>query len=97
MRVIAIKRLREYWQKEPDSEKALPAWYAEAEAADWKTPADIKASYRNASVLKSRRVVFNICGNKYRLVVRIRFDHSTVYIRFIGTHPEYDAIDANTI
>lgn len=97
MRVIAIKRLREYWQKEADSERALRAWYAEAEAADWKTPAEIKATYQNASILKNGRAVFNICGNKYRLVVRIRFDHSTVYIRFIGTHREYDAIDANTI
>lgn len=97
MRVIAIKRLRDYWQKEPDVEKALRAWYAEAEEADWKTPAQIKATYRSASILQKGRVVFNVCGNKYRLVVRIRFDYSTIYIRFIGTHTEYDSIDANEI
>jgi mRNA interferase HigB len=65
MRVIAIKRLREYWQKQPACEQALRAWYAEAENADWKTPADIKATYRNASILKNGRVVFNICGNNH--------------------------------
>ncbi len=97
MRVIAIKRLREYWQKEPAAEQALRAWYAEAEEADWKTPAEIKRRYGNASILKNGRVVFNIYGNKYRLIVRIRFDHATVYIRFIGTHEEYDEIDANKI
>lgn len=97
MRVIAIKRLREYWQKEQEAEQALRAWYAEAEDADWKTPAEIKQKYGNASVLKNGRVVFNICGNKYRLIVRIRFDHATVYIRFIGTHEEYDKIDADKI
>ena len=97
MRVIAIKRLREYWLQEPACEQALRAWYAEAEDADWKTPAEIKATYRNASILKDGRVVFNICGNNYRLVVKIRFDHATVYIRFIGTHKRYDSIAANTI
>src|SRR5437773_5528778 len=97
MRVIAMKRLREYWQKEAQAEQALRAWYAEAREAEWKTPVEIKAKYGNASILINGRVVFNICGNKYRLVVRIRFDHATVYIRFIGTHEEYDAIDANNI
>src|SRR5204863_5162227 len=97
MRVIAIKRLQQYWQKEPASEQALRAWYAEAEEADWKTPAQIKAKYGNASILKNGRVEFNICGNKYRLIVRIRFDYATIYIRFIGTHEEYDKIDVNKI
>jgi mRNA interferase HigB len=96
MRVIAIKRLREYWQNEPATEQALRASYAEAEDADWKTPAEIKAKYGNASVLKNGRVVFNICGNNYRLVVAINYDYATVYVRFIGTHKEYDKIDANT-
>jgi mRNA interferase HigB len=97
MRVIAIKRLREYWQYEPATEQALRAWYTEAEDADWKTPAEIKAKYGNASVLKNGRVVFNICGNNYRLVVAINYDYATVYVRFIGTHKEYDKIDANMI
>ncbi|OQA64347.1 MAG: mRNA interferase HigB [Spirochaetes bacterium ADurb.Bin269] len=97
MRVIARKTLCDYWEHEPASKEALTAWFAEAEKADWESPADIKTQYRNASVLKDSRVVFNICGNKYRLIVRINFQFRTVYIRFIGTHKEYDAIDAGTI
>jgi mRNA interferase HigB len=97
MRVIARKTLKEYWEKEPETEQELKAWFAEAEDADWKTPADVKAKYGNASILKSGRVVFNICGNKHRLVVRINYDFRIIYIRFMGTHKEYDQIDAQTI
>jgi mRNA interferase HigB len=97
MRVIARKALRDYWQKEPAAEQDLKAWFAEAENADWKTPAEVKVKYGNASILKAGRVVFNICGNKYRLVVRINYAFGVVYIRFIGTHDEYDRIDAQTI
>ena len=97
-RIISIKKLREFWDDRfPDSEQALKAWYAEAKNANWQAPTDIKAQYRNASVLKGGRVVFNICGNKYRLIVKINFPASIVYIRFVGTHKEYDAIDAGTI
>ncbi len=97
MRVVAIKRLKEYWQKEPATEQALQAWYAEAEEANWKSPAQIKEKYGNASILKNGRVVFNICGNKYRLIVKINYDYAMVYVRFIGTHKEYDKVDTNTI
>lgn len=98
MRVIALRTLRQFWETHPqgrEAEGALRAWHAEAARADWATPADIKAQYRSASVLKSGRVVFNIAGNKFRLVVRINFPYRVVYIRFVGTHAEYDAIDAD--
>ena len=97
MRVIARKTLRDYWEKEPGTEQELKAWFAEAEAAEWKTPADVKEKYGNASVLKDGRVVFNICGNNYRLVTWINYSFRTIYIRFIGTHKDYDKIDAQSI
>jgi mRNA interferase HigB len=97
MHVISIKKLREFWGRFPDSEEALKTWYAEAEAASWGNPADIKAKFRSASILKGSRVVFNICGNKYRLVVRVLYPFFTVHIRFVGTHKEYDAIDAEVV
>jgi mRNA interferase HigB len=97
MRVITNKRLKDYWQREPAVKGALQAWYAEAKAGEWKTPADIKAKFGAASILQSGRVVFNLCGNRYRLVVRINYRFAMVYIRFIGTHAEYDQIDAETI
>ena len=97
MRVIAKKRLREFWGRYPDSEQQLKAWYAEANDATWQTPAVVKAKYGKASILKDSRVVFNICGNKYRLVAKINYPHQVVYIRFVGTHEQYDAIDAETI
>jgi mRNA interferase HigB len=97
MRVISLKALKDYWRKEPSAEEELRAWHAEAKNAAWKTPADIKAKYKEASILKARRVVFNICGNKYRLVVRINYQYAVIYIRFVGTHKEYNKIDAETI
>ena len=97
MRVISRRRLREFWQSRPDSEGSLKAWFAEAKAAAWKTPADVKAHYGSASILKNGRVVFNVCGNKYRLVVRVNYDYAVVYVRFVGTHHDYDAIDAETV
>ena len=97
MRVIAKKILREFWEKHNDSEEQLKTWFKEASRANWKSPSDIKAEYTKASILKSRRVVFNICGNKYRLIVEINYDRQWVFIRFIGTHGEYDKIDADKI
>ena len=97
MRVVAKRTLREFWERFPDAEEALKAWYAEAEAATWHNPAEIKSQYRSASILKDNRVVFNICGNKYRLVVKISYKNGVILIRFIGTHREYDAIDAEVI
>lgn len=97
MRVIARKTLRDFWQKEPAAEQELKAWFTEAENAVWKTPTGVTAKYGNASILKAGRVVFNICGNQYRLVVRVNYAFGVIYIRFIGTHGEYDRIDAQTI
>ena len=97
MRVVAKKTLRKFWERFPDAEDALKTWFAEAEGATWSTPGEIKAQYRSASILKDSRVVFNICGNKYRLVVKINYKIGIVLIRFIGTHREYDAINAEEV
>lgn len=97
MRVIAVATLRTFWELHPDAEQPLKAWYEEAMNASWVQPADIKAQYRSASVLKNRRVVFNIKGNDYRLIVAIAYKLQIVYVKFIGTHKEYDAVDADTI
>lgn len=97
MRIIALSTLREFWEKNPDAETPLRAWYALASRADWSTPADIKDVYRNASFTGNNRVVFNIKGNDYRLVVAVRYDRGLIYVRFIGTHREYDRIDVETI
>lgn len=97
MRVIAKKILREFWEKYTDSEEALKTWYKEASKANWSSPNTIKSEYTKVSILKSGRAVFNICGNKYRLIVEINYPRKWVFIRFIGTHKEYDKIDANKI
>ena len=97
MHIVAVKYLRSFWDKNPDSEQSLKSWVEEAKKASWSQPAQIKEQYRSASILKNKRVVFNIKGNDYRLVVKIHYDRGTVYIRFVGTHREYDAIDAGTI
>ncbi len=97
MRVIAKRPLRDFWQRHPDSEEQLKAWYSEAKYAQWRAPADVKGKYGSASILKDSRVVFNICGNKYRLIVKVNYPYQVVYIRFIGTHKQYDAIDAEAI
>jgi mRNA interferase HigB len=97
MRVIALKALRLFWEQHPDARQALQAWYHDAKTATWKTPADIKSNYRNASFVGNNRVVFNVKGNQYRVVAAMRYDHGIVYIRFVGTHEEYDKIDAATV
>ncbi len=99
MHVIKRKTLVAFyqWPGNQDAKGALEAWYYEAKHAQWASPAEIKAQYRSASILKNNRVVFNIAGNKYRLIVRINYDSKTVFIRFIGTHREYDKIDAEVI
>ena len=97
MRVIAKKILRDFWEKYADSEQQLKTWHKEASKAVWSSPSDIKAEYTRASILKSGRVVFNICGNKYRLIVDINYRRQWVFIRFIGTHKDYDSIDADKI
>ena len=99
MRVIAIATLKAFWKdaKHKDAEQPLRAWYDEATKAAWQQPADIKAHYRNASILKNRRVVFNIKGNDYRLVAAVSFKLQLIYVKFVGTHQAYDAIDAETV
>ena len=97
MKIISVKTLRDFWAENPDAEQPLRAWVDEAAKADWKSPADIKAQYRTASILKNRRVVFNIKGNHYRLIVAIAYQRGWVFVKFIGNHKEYDAIDADTI
>jgi len=89
--------LSDYWQNAPETGQALKAWFAETQKAQWNTPAEIKEKYRSASFVKNNRVIFNICGNKYRLIVRINYNSKTVFIRFIGTHSEYDKINAEEI
>lgn len=97
MRIIAIKTLREFWAIHPQSEIPLRSWYAEASHAEWRTSADIKTAHRNASFLSNDRVVFNIKGNDYRLVVAVRYTQKLMFIRFVGAHAEYDRIDAETV
>ncbi len=96
-RIFAKGTLREFWSRHPYSEQYLKTWYNTAMNADWKKPEDVKRSYANASILKDSRVVFNIRGNSYRMVVKFNYMHQLAFIRFIGTHSEYDKIDANTI
>jgi mRNA interferase HigB len=97
MRIIARSALRVFWESYPDAEQPLKACYHDAAQADWKTPDEIKSFYRNASILANNRVVFNIKGNDYRLVVAVHYNRGVVYIRFIGTHREYDSIDAESV
>ncbi|MBF8272289.1 MAG: Protein of unknown function DUF2136 [Magnetococcales bacterium] len=100
MRIIAKRTLREFWKCDPaylNCRGPLEAWHAIVAQSDWKTPAKIKDQFRHASFIKGNRVVFNIAGNKYRLLVKINYPHGVVYIRFIGTHAQYDQIDAETV
>lgn len=86
-----------FWERNQQAEQPLKAWFREAAGSDWASPDDVKTRYRHASILKNNRVVFNIRGNRYRLVVQINYDFKVVYIRFVGTHQAYDRIDAETI
>lgn len=99
MRIIAKGILRAFWSqpKYRDAEQPLKSWYDEVQSTNWKTPHDVKALYRHASFLAGNRIVFNIHGNTYRLVVAVNYRFSIVYVRFIGTHSQYDKIDATTI
>ena len=92
MKIISVKTLRDFWAENPDAEQPLKAWVDEATKADWKTPAEIKDQYRSASILKNKRVVFNIKGNDFRMIAIIGYTPQKVFIRFIGTHAEYDKI-----
>lgn len=97
MHIIRPERLEAFWAKHPKAEGPLRSWYDTADAARWQSPDEVKATYGTASILKGGRVVFDIGGNKYRLVAKIRFDTKIVFVRFVGTHAEYDRIDANTV
>jgi len=97
MRIISRKKLREFWGKHSDAAQPLQAWYYDVKHAKWQNPKDIKSVYRNVSFLAHNRVVFNIKGNKYRLVVAVQYNFGIVFIRFIGTHRDYDTIDAANI
>jgi mRNA interferase HigB len=97
VRIISRRKLKEFWERHPDARQSLQAWHDDAKHAVWKTPSDIKDVYRNASFIADNRVVFNIKGNSYRLVAAIQYEHGIVFIRFVGTHREYDRIDAATV
>jgi mRNA interferase HigB len=97
MRVISRKKLREFWERHPDARSSLESWYEDVKHADWTMPDDIKTVYRNASFIAHNRVVFNIKGNQYRLIVLVQYTYRLVYIRFVGTHQEYNKVDVKTI
>jgi mRNA interferase HigB len=97
MRVISVRRLREFWEAHADAEGALRAWYRDAEESHWSSPGDITQVYATASILPDNRVVFNIRGNTYRLIVKINYSYGMVYVRFMGTHAEYDRVIATEI
>jgi len=97
VRVIAKRTLRDFWIKHADSEQQLTSWYRETEKAEWNSINKLKTEYPNASILKDNRIVFNIKGNNYRLIVKFNFEFQICWIRFIGTHAEYDKINANEI
>lgn len=97
MRIIAKRTLQDFWKGHPKAKGPLESWHQEVARADWFSPSAVKAHFRSASVLQGNRVVFNVAGNQYRLVVKINYPYRVVYIRFIGTHAEYDVIDVTTI
>lgn len=97
MRVISKKRLRDFWARHPDAEQPLSAWWAEAKHAAWSNPAAVKQRYNTASIIGDRRIVFNIGGGKYRLVVKVNYAYGQVHVRFVGTHQEYDKIDVEAV
>jgi len=97
MRIISRGTLRDFWTIHADTEQALRAWYHEADQATWSTPTAIKRTYPSADILPDNRVVFNIKGNHSRLIVKIHYNTSILFIRFIGTHAAYDKVDTTTI
>lgn len=97
MHIISLKPLRSFWIVHPDAEQPLRAWYAVARRANWRTPADIRADYGNASFVGNNRVVFNIKGNDYRLIVLVEYHKGKLFVRFVGTHSDYDRIDASKV
>lgn len=99
MRVISRRTLREFWSRSDcrDAEQPLKAWFHEVEQSQWRSPAEVKASFRSASIVGSNRVVFNIAGNKYRVVALLNYQRGIAYVRFVGTHEEYDRTDVKVV
>ena len=97
MRVIAKRTLKTFWTKHKDCEEQLKTWYKECEEAQWQSPREIKRDYPSASFIEDNRVVFNIKGNKYRIIVKINYHYGILWIRFVGNHSQYDKIDASKI
>jgi len=96
-RIFAKSPLREFWEKYPESEQYLKTWFDTVKSSDWRNPNEVKQTYANASIMKDSRIVFNIKGNSFRLVAKFNFEKQWVFIRFIGTHEQYDKIDATEI
>jgi mRNA interferase HigB len=97
VRIIAKRTLRDFWSKHADCEQQLKAWFRDTERASWRNLNELKIDHPNASIVRSGRVIFNIKGNKYRLIVKFNFDYQLCWVRFLGTHAEYDRVDPNTI
>jgi mRNA interferase HigB len=97
VRIIARKTLKDFWKKNPTAQQPLKSWFAEVEEADWTRMADIKEQYAHVSIIDNERVVFNIGGNKFRLVVKLWFSGRCVWIKFIGTHAEYNSVNVRTL
>ncbi len=97
MRIVAKGTLKRFWIKHKDCEEQLKSWFNEVNKANWNTPNDLKKEYPTASILGDNRAIFNIKGNNYRLIVKINYEYKILWIRFVGTHVEYDKIDANNI
>jgi mRNA interferase HigB len=97
LRIIAKKTLKDFWKVHSDSEQPLKCWYNEVRKSGWRNPNEIKVVYPSASILPANRIVFNIKGNKYRLIVKINYNYQIAWIRFIGTHKEYDKINSEKI
>ncbi|GAB4001332.1 type II toxin-antitoxin system HigB family toxin [Spirosoma daeguense] len=93
MHIISVSTLKAFWEQHPDAEGPLRAWYSEIKRSDYHNPNEVIRDYPMADTVKNNRIVFNICHNKYRLVVTFRYKYKRIYIRFIGTHKEYDAIE----
>lgn len=97
MKVIAVSTLKSFWERHPDAEQPLKAWYDEARHASWTSPQDIRNRYASASFVGKNRVIFNIKGNDYRLIVAVAYRFQAAYVKFVGTHAEYDRVDAATV
>ncbi|MFN3909118.1 MAG: type II toxin-antitoxin system HigB family toxin [Flavobacterium sp.] len=97
VRIFSKGTLRDFWEKYPDSEQYLKTWFDTALNSSWKNPTDVKQTYTTASILKNSRIVFNIKGNSYRLIAKFNFEKQWIFIRFIGSHEDYDKINANEI